>query len=130
MFIVVALVMLLGVPTSDVHANPSRLPDLGAAPELRGIAGWINSPPLRLRALRGRVVLVKFWTFSCINCIHTLDATREWYDAYQGVEELMPFAQAGSAKTYDFDDAKPLVTIDKDEKREIDYLKMMTGGTN
>jgi len=50
---------------------------------------------------------------------------KEWYDIYQGVEELMPFAQAVSAKSYDFDDARPLVTIDKEEKREIDYLKMM-----
>jgi sugar phosphate isomerase/epimerase len=50
---------------------------------------------------------------------------KEWYDVYQGVEELMPFAQAVSAKSYDFDDAKPLVTIEKDEQREIDFLKMM-----
>jgi sugar phosphate isomerase/epimerase len=49
----------------------------------------------------------------------------EWYDVYKGVEELMPFAQAVSAKSYDFDDAKPLVTIDKGAKREIDFLKMM-----
>ncbi len=49
----------------------------------------------------------------------------EWYDAYKGVEELMPFAQAVSAKSYDFDDAKPLVTIDKGAKREIDFLNMM-----
>jgi sugar phosphate isomerase/epimerase len=50
---------------------------------------------------------------------------QEWYDVYQGVEELMPFAQAVSAKSYDFDDARPLVTVDKREQREIDYLKMM-----
>jgi sugar phosphate isomerase/epimerase len=50
---------------------------------------------------------------------------QEWYDVYQGVEELMPFAQAVSAKSYDFDDAKPLATVDKREQREIDYLKMM-----
>jgi sugar phosphate isomerase/epimerase len=50
---------------------------------------------------------------------------KEWYDVYQGVEELMPFAQAVSAKSYDFDDARPLVTIEKEEQREIDFLKMM-----
>ena len=50
---------------------------------------------------------------------------KEWYDVYQGVEELMPFAQAVSAKSYDFDDARPLVTVDKREQREIDFLKMM-----
>lgn len=47
----------------------------------------------------------------------------EWYDVYKGVEELMPFAQAVSAKSYDFDDARPHVTFEGD--REIDYFKMM-----
>lgn len=47
----------------------------------------------------------------------------EFYDVYKGVEELMPFAQAVSAKSYDFDDARPMVTVSGE--REIDYLKMM-----
>lgn len=49
----------------------------------------------------------------------------EWYDRYKGVTELMPFAKAVSAKTHDFDDARPLVTIDTKWKKETDYLKMM-----
>ncbi|MFN2451888.1 MAG: redoxin family protein, partial [Candidatus Dormibacteria bacterium] len=42
------------------------------APELTGLDGWINSPPLTLAGLRGRVVLIDFWTFSCVNCVRTL----------------------------------------------------------
>lgn len=49
----------------------------------------------------------------------------EWYDRYEGVKELMPFAKAVSAKTYDFDDAHPLVTFDSKWNKETDFLKMM-----
>jgi thiol-disulfide isomerase/thioredoxin len=52
------------------------------APDLAGIAGWINSPPLRLPALRGKVVLVDFWTFSCVNCTRTLPHLRHLAGAY------------------------------------------------
>ncbi len=42
------------------------------APEIGGITAWINSPPLTMSALRGKVVLIDFWTYSCINCLRTL----------------------------------------------------------
>ena len=51
----------------------------------RGISHWLNTPgepPLTLAALRGKVVLVDFWTYSCINCIRTLPHLRAWYAAY------------------------------------------------
>jgi thiol-disulfide isomerase/thioredoxin len=57
------------------------LMDLGAAPTLRG-GHWLNSKPLTLRALRGTVVLIHFWTYDCINCIHTLPYVTAWYDRY------------------------------------------------
>ena len=50
------------------------------APELRAVSGWINTPPLSLANLRGRVVVLNFWTFGCINCLHNLPHYREWYD--------------------------------------------------
>jgi cytochrome c biogenesis protein CcdA/thiol-disulfide isomerase/thioredoxin len=56
------------------------------APEIRGIETWINTPrgePLTLAGLRGRVVLVDFWTYSCINCLRTLPHLRAWDDAYR-----------------------------------------------
>lgn len=48
-----------------------------------------------------------------------------WYDRYRGVEELMPYAQAVSAKTYSFDEDRPFVTIDRRHNQETDYLRMM-----
>jgi len=44
---------------------------------------WLNSPPLSLRQLRGRAVLVDFWDFTCVNCIRTLPYVREWYRRYE-----------------------------------------------
>lgn len=52
------------------------------APEIQGITTWINSPPLTLNDLKGKVVLVDFWTYSCINCIRTLPYLKEWYAKY------------------------------------------------
>lgn len=53
------------------------------APEFRGIAGWLNSPPLTVRSLRGKVVLVDFWAYSCVNCVRTFPALRELYARYR-----------------------------------------------
>ncbi len=53
------------------------------APELRGLQEWINSEPLTLKSLKGKVVLIDFWTYSCINCIRTLPYVQGWYDAYK-----------------------------------------------
>jgi thiol-disulfide isomerase/thioredoxin len=53
------------------------------APDFQGIVDWENSQPLRLSALRGKVVLVDFWTYSCINCQHTFPYLRKWYRAYK-----------------------------------------------
>jgi thiol-disulfide isomerase/thioredoxin len=51
-------------------------------PEIRGITAWINSKPLTLAELKGRVVLVDFWTYSCVNCQRTLPYIREWHSKY------------------------------------------------
>ncbi|HZL08218.1 MAG TPA: redoxin domain-containing protein [Candidatus Dormibacteraeota bacterium] len=53
------------------------------APEFQGLTNWINSPPLTMSQLKGKVVLVDFWTYSCINCIRTLPYIEKWYQAYQ-----------------------------------------------
>ncbi len=52
------------------------------APELAGITGYINTPEFSLEQIRGKVVLVDFWTYSCINCIRTQPYLNAWYDAY------------------------------------------------
>jgi cytochrome c biogenesis protein CcdA/thiol-disulfide isomerase/thioredoxin len=63
-----------------------RLPVLGQAPEIQGTQRWWGTPnggPLTLRSLRGRVVLIDFWTYSCINCLRTLPALRAWDSRYR-----------------------------------------------
>ncbi|HLN16395.1 MAG TPA: cytochrome c biogenesis protein CcdA [Acidimicrobiales bacterium] len=62
------------------------LPDLGRAPNFTGITTWLNTPgdqPLTLAGLRGKVVLVDFWTYSCINCQRTLPHVEAWYRDYR-----------------------------------------------
>lgn len=61
----------------------SSLPMMGYAPELVGIDGWINSEPLKIADLKGKVVLIDFWTYSCINCIRTLPYLEKWYAKYK-----------------------------------------------
>src|SRR4029453_9371144 len=55
----------------------------GKAPEFTGIEKWLNSEPLTVAGLRGKVVLVDFWTYTCINCINTLPHVKQWYDKYR-----------------------------------------------
>lgn len=52
------------------------------APEIKGITHWINTKPLALAGLKGKVVLIDFWTYSCINCIRTQPYLNAWYQAY------------------------------------------------
>jgi cytochrome c biogenesis protein CcdA/thiol-disulfide isomerase/thioredoxin len=64
----------------------ARLPRLGAAPDFTGNQRWFNTPggqPLRLRSLRGKVVLVDFWTYTCINCLRTLPYLEAWDARYR-----------------------------------------------
>jgi cytochrome c biogenesis protein CcdA/thiol-disulfide isomerase/thioredoxin len=55
----------------------------GILPPLDGAVAWLNSPPLTADGLRGKVVLVDFWTYSCVNCLRTLPYVRAWYDKYK-----------------------------------------------
>jgi cytochrome c biogenesis protein CcdA/thiol-disulfide isomerase/thioredoxin len=63
----------------------AALPRYGVAPAFVGIADWLNTPggkSVPLASLRGKVVLVDFWTYSCINCLRTLPHLRAWYERY------------------------------------------------
>jgi cytochrome c biogenesis protein CcdA/thiol-disulfide isomerase/thioredoxin len=55
----------------------------GVLPELDGAVSWINSQPLTIESLRGKVVLIDFWTYSCINCLRTLPYLKAWYEKYK-----------------------------------------------
>jgi cytochrome c biogenesis protein CcdA/thiol-disulfide isomerase/thioredoxin len=65
--------------------SPGKLRNYGVAPNFTGITRWINTPgsrPLSLTNLRGKVVLVDFWTYSCVNCLRTLPYLKAWYARY------------------------------------------------
>jgi thiol-disulfide isomerase/thioredoxin len=75
--------------TAAADENHRILPDHLAAtsprkplPEFQGISHWLNSPPLAIADLKGKVVLVQFWTFSCINCQRTLPYITRWHRQY------------------------------------------------
>ncbi len=53
-----------------------------AAPDLVGITNWLNTEPLTLEELKGKVVLIDFWTYTCINCIRTFPHVQGWYEEY------------------------------------------------
>jgi cytochrome c biogenesis protein CcdA/thiol-disulfide isomerase/thioredoxin len=67
----------------QVAGRGGALPDYGVAPEFHGIESWLNSEPLTLERLRGRVVLIDFWTYSCINCLRTLPYVTAWDERYR-----------------------------------------------
>ncbi|WP_373414221.1 cytochrome c biogenesis protein DipZ [Ensifer aridi] len=64
-------------------AYKSSLPVEGTSPPLDGAVEWLNSTPLTVEQLRGKVVLVDFWTYSCINCIRTIPYVRAWAEKYR-----------------------------------------------
>jgi cytochrome c biogenesis protein CcdA/thiol-disulfide isomerase/thioredoxin len=70
-------------PTVQQRGRRSSLPVLGTAPDFTGTQRWFNSRPLSLAALRGRVVLIDFWTYTCINCIRTLPYLKAWDARYR-----------------------------------------------
>ncbi|QNK66525.1 cytochrome c biogenesis protein DipZ [Variovorax sp. PAMC26660] len=72
--------------TSALQEPKKPVPPLGvegSLPSLAGATEWINSPPLTPESLRGKVVLIDFWTYSCINCLRTLPYVRAWAEKYK-----------------------------------------------
>jgi thiol-disulfide isomerase/thioredoxin len=68
---------------ATTHPAVVRLPVEGSLPSLAGATGWLNSPPLTTAGLRGSVVLVDFWTYTCINWLRTLPYLRAWAERYK-----------------------------------------------
>jgi cytochrome c biogenesis protein CcdA/thiol-disulfide isomerase/thioredoxin len=69
--------------SAEPDAMADMLPVEGTLPSLDGAVEWLNSPPLTREALKGKVVLVDFWTYSCINCLRALPYVRAWADKYK-----------------------------------------------
>jgi peroxiredoxin len=76
----------LAGPAYDFSALPRRFV---RAPEIRGVEPWINSAPLTLADLRGKVVVFHFFTFGCINCIHNQPAYKDWHDRFSGRDAVV-----------------------------------------
>jgi cytochrome c biogenesis protein CcdA/thiol-disulfide isomerase/thioredoxin len=78
--------LLRGIKASAPTTSTVGLRNFGPAPNFAGISHWINTPDgrsLSISQLHGKVVLVDFWTYSCINCLRTLPQLRAWYDTYK-----------------------------------------------
>jgi cytochrome c biogenesis protein CcdA/thiol-disulfide isomerase/thioredoxin len=71
---------------SNCSNGAPELESCGPAPDIKGITDWLNTPgdkPIDLRSLRGRVVLIDFWAYSCINCQRAIPHVVGWYQAYK-----------------------------------------------
>jgi thiol-disulfide isomerase/thioredoxin len=69
---------------AGLHTASTKLPVEGELPSFDGAAEWLNSPPLTAAGLRGKVVLVNFWTYTCINWLRQLPYVRAWAEKYAG----------------------------------------------
>lgn len=98
--------------TQTTPSKPGELPMLGEAPGIMGIDQWINTKPLTSEALKGKVVLIDFWTYSCINCIRTLPYLKRWYEAYKDKD----FVIIG-VHTPEFEFEKDLKNVEEAVKR-------------
>src|SRR3982751_6288386 len=75
-------VMSGGAMMSSSHDSADAAVE-GEMPSLAGATGWLNSKPLTREALRGKVVVIDFWTYSCINCLRALPYVNAWYRQYK-----------------------------------------------
>jgi len=87
--------MMMAADPAMMSANPAMMaadPALaenaaltveGTLPSLDGVTQWLNSPPLTVESLRGKVVLIDFWTYSCINCLRAIPHVRAWAEKYK-----------------------------------------------
>ncbi len=72
-----------GAPTNAAPADLTNLPIEGVMPPLTGATTWLNSPPLTTEQLKGKVVVVDFWTYSCINCLRSITYVKAWAEKYR-----------------------------------------------
>lgn len=95
-----------------IEGQKVEMGDFGPAPELTGITEWINTPPLTLEQLKGKVVLIDFWTYSCINCLRTLPYLEKWDAHYKD----LGFVLIG-VHTPEFEFEKDTLNVEEAAKR-------------
>jgi cytochrome c biogenesis protein CcdA/thiol-disulfide isomerase/thioredoxin len=98
-------------PESMLNTPTSMFPKIARAPEFAGLGPWHNSKPLTMKELRGKVVLVDFWTYSCINCVRTLPYMRGYWEKFKD----QPFVLVGIHT--------PEFVFEKSEKNVADAIK-------
>src|SRR5271167_2496531 len=81
--IIGVVIVMLHLPKPVVLTASAALVDEGPMPDLDGAIGWLNSAPLNRKSLRGKVVLVNFWTYTCINSLRPLPYVRSWATKYK-----------------------------------------------
>ncbi|MGZ4104907.1 MAG: redoxin domain-containing protein [Actinomycetota bacterium] len=81
-FVLAGAIAIAAVKVGSLQGSLPEQSRARAAPEFTGISTWLNSAPLTISQLRGKVVWIDFWTYSCINCIRTLPSVREFYARY------------------------------------------------
>jgi cytochrome c biogenesis protein CcdA/thiol-disulfide isomerase/thioredoxin len=77
---------------SNCSNGAPQLESCGTAPDIKGIEAWLNTPggaPIDLKSLRGKVVLIDFWAYSCINCQRAIPHVVDWYDKYRAGLEVI-----------------------------------------
>lgn len=77
------LLSIVGLGQAEKAQGPATLAVEGTMPPLDGATQWINSPPLTREGLKGKVVLIDIWTYSCVNCLRTLPYVRAWAEKYR-----------------------------------------------
>jgi thiol-disulfide isomerase/thioredoxin len=78
--IIAALCLCIAGCSPGANAGQASAP--APAPEFTGLERWFNSPPLTMAGLKGKVVLVEFWTYECINCLHVMPHVKQWHQRY------------------------------------------------
>ncbi|MBC1300036.1 hypothetical protein GNF11_35175, partial [Nostoc sp. UCD122] len=95
---------MIGCTTQHATSATAELPIEGELPSLVGATTWLNSQPLTVDELRGKVVLINFWTYTCINWLRQLPYVRAWAEKYQDQGLVVIFLHTPSfyfAKTLD-----------------------------
>ena len=82
-FLGTAAAAIIAARMSFMETANASIGQGGMMPSLGGATGWLNSPPLTTAGLRGKIVLVQFWTYSCINWLRTLPYVRAWAEKYR-----------------------------------------------
>ncbi|WP_349292536.1 thioredoxin family protein [Pseudomonas sp. MWU13-2517] len=77
------LLLTVALFFSVVASRETQAGNMGAMPSLAGATEWLNAPPLNAQTLKGKVVLVDFWTYDCINCRRALPYVKEWAKRYE-----------------------------------------------